>query len=234
MKRRRLGQHYLVDDRVIEEILEFARIEPTERVLEIGTGEGALTGKLSRLGASFLGYEVDEENYRKTLEAVRGRNAEVVHADAFTQDPKFDVLVASLPYSESAPFVRWLSGREFGRAVVVLQKDFLEKITAAPGERNYRGISAVSQIAFEIRVLGRVGRRSFDPPPRVDSVIASFSRKRKISEEEAASVIRLFSLRRRQVDAALADLGFRSDKVYGKRRVFSLAPDEVHAICRPK
>jgi 16S rRNA (adenine1518-N6/adenine1519-N6)-dimethyltransferase len=160
MKRRRLGQHYLVDDREIEKILEFARIKATERVLEIGTGQGALTKKLSGLGASFLGYEVDEENYEVTLGAVRGTGAEIVRADAFGQGPKFDVLVASLPYSESASFVRWLSGRKFDRAVVVLQKDFLEKITAAPGERDYRGISAVSQIAFEVEVLGKVGRRS--------------------------------------------------------------------------
>jgi 16S rRNA (adenine1518-N6/adenine1519-N6)-dimethyltransferase len=233
MKRRKLGQHYLVDGQVISEIIESARIAPTERVLEIGTGQGALTRMLVGLGASFSGYEIDRENYEKTLEAVSGKGAKVVLGDAFAHDPEFEVLVASLPYSESAPFVRWLCGRKFERAVVVLQKDFVEKLNAAPGERDYRGISAISQIAFEVKVLGKVSRRSFNPQPRVDSVIVSFRPKRRVPPEEAANVIRLFSLRRRQVDAALVELGFRQERRYGLRRVFSLAPDEVHAICGP-
>ncbi|MDE1857710.1 MAG: hypothetical protein KGI26_01395 [Thaumarchaeota archaeon] len=232
MKRQRLGQHYLVDTQVIREVVEFARIQPSERVLEIGTGRGALTGELVRLGAGFIGYEIDDDNYEATCEAVRGTKAEIVHGDAFASDPKFDVLVTSLPYSESATFVRWLSSREFSRAIAVLQKDFVEKITAAPGDREYRGISAVSQIAFGVRMLGKVARAAFDPQPRVDSVIASFVPRKKMAEGEVSGVIRLFSLRRRQVDVALAKLGMERRRSFGRRRVVSLAPDEVHEICK--
>jgi len=234
MKRRRLGQHYLVDGQTIRTIVAFARIQPSERVLEIGTGRGSLTRELAKLGASYLGYEIDGDNYAATLRVVRGTKAMVIRADAFEQSPAFDVLVTSLPYSESATFVRWLSSREFARAIAVLQEDFVEKLSAAPGERDYRGISAVAQIAFELRVLGRVRRTAFDPPPKVDSVVASFTRRRTISEEEAAAVIRLFSLRRRQVDSALAELGIVRTETYGERRVYSLAPNEVHEICRPQ
>ncbi|MDG7008933.1 MAG: hypothetical protein JRN06_12005 [Nitrososphaerota archaeon] len=233
MKRQRLGQHYLVDGEVIEKIVESADVHPSERVLEIGTGRGALTRRLAELGASFVGYEIDEANYEETSEAVRGTTAEIVRADAFAQDPEFDVLVTSLPYSESAVFVRWLSCRRFDRAIAVLQKDFVEKITAQPGEREYRGIAAVAQIAFEVEVLAKVSRTAFDPPPRVDSVLASFVQKRVVSEDEVRQVIRLFSLRRRQVDSALIELGMKGKKSYGRRRVFSLAPEEVHEICRP-
>lgn len=234
MKRQRLGQHYLVDQRVIGEILGFADIRPSERVLEIGTGRGALTKAMAGLGASLLGYEIDEDNYEATLEEVRGTKAEIVHADAFSMDPEFDVLVTSLPYSESAAFIRWLASRRFVRATAVLQKDFAEKITAAPGERDYRGISAVAQIAFEVRVQAKVGRLAFDPPPRVDSAIVSFKPKTAISNEEVARVIRLFSLRRRQVDSALERLGFGKKGAYGKRRVYSLSSKEVHEICQPR
>ncbi len=231
MKRQRLGQHYLVDAQVIREIVGFARIQPSERVLEIGTGRGALTGELVRLGAAFIGYEVDEDNYEATREAVRGTRAEMVHGDAFAGEPSFDVLVTSLPYSESATFVRWLSSREFSRAIAVLQQDFVEKITAAPGDREYRGISAVAQIAFGVKVLRKVARAAFDPQPRVDSVIVSFVPKRKIAQDEVSDVIRLFSLRRRQVDVALAKLGMERKRSFGRRRVVSLAPEEVHEIC---
>ena len=212
--------------------MEYAGIRPSERVLEIGAGRGALTRELAGLGSSLIAYEIDSENYTATLDNLRGTKAQVVHADAFVQDPEFDVLVASLPYSKSATFVKWLSTHRFDRAIVVLQRDFVEKVMSVPGERNYRGISAVFQIAFVAEVLRRVGKTSFAPPPRVESVVVSLTPRRKLSKDEAGRVVRLFSLRRRKVDSALAELGFESSRGYGKRRVVSLTPDEVYEICR--
>jgi len=232
MKRRSLGQHYLVDPRVVRRIVEFAQIRPSDRVLEIGTGKGALTSELAGLGAEFEGYEVDSHNYDATLAAVRGREAHVRLGDAFKQMPSFDVLVSSLPYSESATFVEWLCGADFERAIVVLQEDFVRKITARPGARDYRGISALAQIAFDIKVLDRVNRRSFAPQPRVNSVIVSFTPKLLVSEAETANVLRLFSIRRRQVDSALTELGMKGAGGHGRRRVYSLQPEEVHELCR--
>jgi 16S rRNA (adenine1518-N6/adenine1519-N6)-dimethyltransferase len=233
MRRRSLGQHYLVDTRVVKQIVGFAAIQPSERVLEIGTGKGILTKELVGLGASFLGYEVDEGNYRATKEVLRGTKAKVVCTDAFIHDPEFDVLVTSLPYSKSESFIRWLGVRDFSRAVAVLQKDFVEKILAPPGSRTYRGISALAQIAFEIRILSKVARSAFKPPPKVDSLVVSFAPRRKVPKEEVTNVIRLFSLRRREVDSALAELGIERRRTYGRMRVFSLAPEEVDRICRP-
>ncbi len=232
MKRQRLGQHYLVDSEVVRKIVSAADIKPKERVLEIGTGRGALTKELVRLGASFQGYEVDRKNYDETMLAL-GTRSEIIFADAFDQSPDFDVLVSSLPYSESARFLRWLSTMKFGRAVVLLQEDFVRKILAPPGTREYRGVSALAQLCFEIRVLDRVNRTSFSPRPRVNSVIVSFVPRLRVNEAEVSSIIRLFSLRRRKADSALAELGIRSDVTFGQRRVYSLRPDEVHKLCLP-
>ncbi|HUI23239.1 MAG TPA: rRNA adenine dimethyltransferase family protein [Nitrososphaerales archaeon] len=234
MKRHRLGQHYLVDQEIIRQVVSLAGIGPADRVLEIGTGKGALTRELVGLGASYLGFEVDRANFNEISELVRGTRARVVLTDAFEERPEFDVLVSSLPYSESASFVKWLSGMEFRRAVVVLQEDFVRKITARPGSRDYRGITALSQICFDVSVLGRVPRAAFTPQPRVGSVIASFSPRRRIEEAEVANVISLFSLRRRVADSALAELGMKGAGSFGRRRVNSLSPDEVHLLCAPK
>ena len=231
-KRRGLGQHYLTDGEVVRDIMEYAGIRPSERVLEIGTGRGALTKELAGLGSSLIAYEIDSENYTVTLDNLRGTKAQVVHADAFAQDPEFDVLVASLPYSRSATFVKWLSAHRFERAIVVLQRDFVEKAMSRPGERNYRGISAVFQIAFVAEVLRRVGKTSFAPPPRVESVVVSLAPRRKLTKDEAGKVVRLFSLRGRKVASAREELGFDSSRGYGERRVVSLTPDEVYEICR--
>jgi 16S rRNA (adenine1518-N6/adenine1519-N6)-dimethyltransferase len=234
MKRRRLGQHYLVDRDVIGRVVSLAAIGPDDRVLEIGTGKGALTRELAGRGASYLGFEVDRANFEEASNLVQGTRARVVLADAFEEHPGFDVLVSSLPYSESASFVKWLSVISFARAVVVLQEDFIRKITAPPGSRDYRGVSALAQICFDVRVLGRVPRASFTPPPRVDSVIVSFTPRRRIDETEVSNVIRLFSLRRRLVDSALAELGMAGEGTFGRRRVYSLLPDEVHFLCLPR
>jgi len=234
MKRRRLGQHYLVDPDVIRRVVSLAEIQPTDRVLEIGMGKGALTRELAGLGASYLGYEVDRANFKETSALVRGTAARVVLGDAFEEHPGFDVLVSSLPYSESATFVKWLSGREFRRAVVVLQEDFVRKINTPPGSRDYRGVSALSQICFEVRVLGDVPRAAFSPQPRVDSVIVSFTPLRRIEKAELTNILRLFSLRRRLADSALAELGMERGGSFGRRRVNSLTPEEVHLLCLQK
>ncbi len=210
----------------------FAGIRPDDRVLEIGTGRGALTKELAGLGAGLVGYEVDRENFNATTRVIMGTKARVVLGDAFEEEPEFDVLVSSLPYSESARFVEWLARRRFRRAVVLLQEDFVKKVLAPPGARDYRAVSALAQIAFEIRVLEWVGRRSFSPQPKVSSVIASFAPKRRVSRIEAANVVRLFSLRRRQVASALAELDMSDGgRDYGMRRVYSLGPEEVYELC---
>jgi 16S rRNA (adenine1518-N6/adenine1519-N6)-dimethyltransferase len=231
MKRRRLGQHYLVDQEAIDRIVALAEVEPSESVVEIGTGKGVLTKELATRGASFLGFEVDRRNFEDTVRAVAGTRARIQLGDAFEEAPEFDVLVASLPYSRSALFIEWLSRTKFDRAVVVLQEDFVKKITAPPGDRYYRGISALAQIAFRVEVVGRIRRDSFEPQPRVSSVIAKFSPKIQASKEEISRIMRLFSLRRRRVDSALAKLGMRRGVSRGTRRVNSLRPEEVHEIC---
>jgi len=233
LKRRRLGQHYLVDGATVRRIVSIADIKQNERVLEIGTGKGALTRELAELGASLKGYEVDRQNFEETSIAVRGTRAQIVLADAFDQSPDFDVLVSSLPYSESARFVQWLGTIGFGRAVVLLQEDFVRKILAPPGTRDYRGVSALAQLCFEIRVLDKVSRASFSPAPRVNSVIVSFAPRLRVTRAEVSNVIRLFSLRRRRADSALAELGMKWDGSFGQRRVYSLRPEEVHGLCLP-
>jgi 16S rRNA (adenine1518-N6/adenine1519-N6)-dimethyltransferase len=233
MKRRRLGQHYLVHEEVRRRMLEAAGIGSEERVLEIGTGRGELTKELVRLGRSFEGYEVDRTNYEATIGVVSQRKEGIHLGDAFEHQPRFDVLVASLPYSRSSEFVEWLSQLAYARAIVLLQEDFANKALAQPGSRDYRAISALAQLSSRMEVIGRVERGSFSPPPKVNSVIVRMKPRLRLSFGEISNVKRLFSLRRRTVASALAELGMGGTG-YGKRRVYSLLPAEVHALCAPK
>jgi 16S rRNA (adenine1518-N6/adenine1519-N6)-dimethyltransferase len=232
MRRRRLGQHYLVDGNVVRQMLEAASIRDDEKILEIGTGRGALTNELAKLGRSFDGYEIDRDNYEATVKLV-GNNRGIHLGDAFGHRPRFDVLVASLPYSRSSAFVEWLSQLAYDRAVVLLQEDFVRKAVAPPGSRDYRAVSALSQLSSSMQVVGRVARDSFSPPPRVNSVIVLVRPLVRLSQAEISNIKHLFSLRRRTVASALAELGMAGGG-YGSRRVYSLLPAEVHALCAPK
>ena len=231
MSRQRLGQNYLTDSVVVDRILARADIQPEEQVLEIGTGKGALTKKLAHLGASLEAYEIDNKNFVTTLEELGTTKATIHLGDAFKESPHFDVLVSSLPYSRSATFIEWISQIEYSRALVLLQEDFVTKIMAGPGARDYRAISAIAQISSGFEVLMRVNRESFSPPPRVTSLLVLVKPKRRMTGAEISNVKHLFSLRRRQVATATAELGMVLPKNYGKRRVYSLAPEEVLEIC---
>ena len=232
MKRHSLGQHYLIDPDVIRLMISVAMVKKTESVVEIGTGEGVLTQRLAGSCARLDGYEVDPDNYKKTLGKVRGTEVHIHHADGFSERRKFDVLVSSLPYSRSQDFVEWISQVEYNRGVVLLQEDFVRKILSPPGDRDYRAVSAIAQISSEFRNLARVGRDAFQPPPRVSSALVAVRPKIRLPDEEISSIKKLFSLRRRRVSSALAQFGLRrAGERFGRRRVYSLGPAEVHEIC---
>ncbi len=232
MKRRTLGQHYLIDGEVVNTIIGDAAIKPRERILEIGTGRGVLTKQLVRLGASLEGYEVDGENFTATLAELGPEKAVIHHGDAFKENPDFDVLVSSLPYSRSASFVEWISRVRYNRAVVLLQDDFVAKMMSKPGTREYRAVSVIAQTSSELTVLGRVGRSSFSPAPNVESIILLVKPKRRLKDSEVSVIKRIFSLRRREVASVGATFGMSlTAERYGKRRVYSLTPSEVLEIC---
>jgi 16S rRNA (adenine1518-N6/adenine1519-N6)-dimethyltransferase len=234
-RRRKLGQHYLVDPDVIRKMIGAASILPTESVVEIGTGKGTLTRELAGLCSRLDGYEVDRENYLETLSKVRGSKAFIHLADAFEERPDFDVLVSSLPYSRSQDFIEWISQAKYDRAVVLLQEDFVRKVLSPPGTRNYRAVSAIAQISSEMKEMGRVGSGAFQPPPKVGSQLVMMRPKVRLTEEQVSVVKKLFSLRRREVSSVLARFALPGGpEERGGRRVYSLTPAEVYEICQRK
>lgn len=230
MKRRSLGQHYLIDNSVVARLVSVAGIRRGERVLEIGTGKGALTRELANVADRLEGYEIDEENLRATREAVGRGRARLHLGDVFGERPRFDVLVASLPYSRSSLFVDWISQLDYDRAVVLLQEDFVRKILAPPGHRDYRAVSVIAQASSDIRQVGSVPRSSFSPQPRVNSAVVTLRPEKKLSLREIRAVKKLFALRRRQVGAALAKLGGSVPSGLAERRVYTLHPKQALEI----
>ena len=211
---------------MVERIVSLAGIRRGERVLEIGTGKGALTRELSRVASEIEAYEVDKASFEETRTAV-GRKVKLHLADAFRETPRFDVLVSSLPYSRSSSFIEWISRMHYDRAIVLLQADFVRKVGSPPGSRDYRAISVIAQASTDVAVLGGVPRSAFLPQPRVDTLIVSLKPKLRLSLREIESVKRLFALRRRTVAAAMGKLAASFEGDWSVRRVYSLTPEEA-------
>ena len=180
-----LGQHFLVDERVLGKIIDAAELDATVGVLEIGPGMGALTERLADRAGWVVAVEIDG----RLIPILRALFADrphvtVVHGDALQIDLKELLerymgsadrysVVANLPYYATSPILmRLLEERlPLERIVVMIQKEVADRIMAEPGTKEYGSISvAVRYFADVSRVCG-VPRNCFIPRPQVDSAV---------------------------------------------------------------
>jgi dimethyladenosine transferase len=201
------GQHFLIDDRIIERILSYADIRPTETILEIGGGTGNLTRKLATKCRKLTVIEADWQ-LAERLRTIPG--VEVIHGDALRiAFPPFDKTVSNLPYQISSQVTFKLLRCPFVCAVLMYQKEFAERMVAAPGTKNYSRLTVCLSYKSQIEVLEHVPSTAFKPRPRVDSTIVKL-----IPVEPQFDVLdelffhtfvrALFTQRRKKLKAALA------------------------------
>ncbi|UCE31611.1 MAG: 16S rRNA (adenine(1518)-N(6)/adenine(1519)-N(6))-dimethyltransferase RsmA [Burkholderiales bacterium] len=176
--RKRFGQHFLVDPAVIDAIVDAIDPRPTDRLVEIGPGLGALTAALLERIDVLEAVELDRD-----LVDVLGRrfgDRLVLHpADALA----FDFgrlaadsplrLVGNLPYNISTPLLIRLVGlrSRLVDAHFMLQKEVVDRVAAAPGGRDYGRLSVMMQAYFQAQALFEVAPHAFEPPPRVHSAV---------------------------------------------------------------
>jgi 16S rRNA (adenine1518-N6/adenine1519-N6)-dimethyltransferase len=179
--RKRFGQHWLVDQGVLERIVAAAELQPGEHVLEIGPGRGALTERLLRSPAAAVqAVELD----RDLLDGLRQRfgadpRFRLLAGDALAVDlPPAEKVVANIPYNITGPLLERLVGRldrpvtpPYRRLVLLLQQEVAERICATPGSRPYSALSVRLQLLARCRRVCAVPPRCFRPPPRVQSEV---------------------------------------------------------------
>jgi 16S rRNA (adenine1518-N6/adenine1519-N6)-dimethyltransferase len=157
-------------------------VAPTTKdlVVEIGPGEGALTGELARRAGSVIALEVDRELAAR-LRARALPRVDVRDADARTWEygtlarPEGGrVLVAgNLPYSVGKPILEALvvARTAIDEMALMLQKEVAERLAAPPGSRTYGGLSVLTQLYCDVRLALRVPPGAFRPPPKVESAV---------------------------------------------------------------
>jgi len=177
--RKRFGQNFLVDDGIIHGIVSAIDPQPTDIVVEIGPGLGALTDPLLERLPGMQVVELD----RDLVARLRRRYGDrlVVHAgDALAFD--FGTLheqgralriVGNLPYNISSPLLFHLV--DFADHVrdqhFMLQKEVVERMVAEPGSKAYGRLSIMLQVRYHMEHVLDVPPASFNPPPKVDSAV---------------------------------------------------------------
>jgi len=178
-----LGQHFLAEPNIVRRIVEIAGLGPERQVVEIGAGAGTLTRALAGTGARVIAYEIDEA-LRPVLDEMVGEAAEIRFEDA--SDVDFDAalppgewaLVANLPYNVGTPILlRMLRVvPRVTRFVVMLQREAIDRLAAAPGSKAYGIPSVVVALHGRIEVALRVPPHLFVPRPKVESAVAVIDR----------------------------------------------------------
>ncbi|MDE1829222.1 MAG: ribosomal RNA small subunit methyltransferase A [Thaumarchaeota archaeon] len=228
-KRHALGQHFLTSNQVAESIVDNAGIKRTDTVLEVGTGKGILTLYLCNKAKSVISVEKDAELYARVKARFSGiKNLIIEHGDAFEMDIDFTVFVSNLPYSESRNAIEWLVQRKFSHAIVMVQKEFAQKLLSKEG-KNRRAVSVLAGYCFDVEKLLDVKKTNFQPVPKVDSVVIRLEQKHTLSKDVLAAVNKLFSFRRKTVRNIAKQFGLVIDS---DKRLEDLSDGEIINIAK--
>lgn len=183
--RKSFGQNFLHAPEVLESIVRACDVGPGDRIIEIGCGLGALTGVLLARGARVEGIERDRDLctvLRKELEgneAFRLHEADAVRFDYATLASEDDPLpvVGNLPYQITGPLLFALLEHHARTQswIVMVQKEVGDRLAAGPGSKTYGAPSVTIGHLRSVLKVCNVGRGSFIPPPRVDSLVLKLS-----------------------------------------------------------
>lgn len=177
---KRLGQNFLINPRVLANIIHAAEISDGDQVLEIGPGIGTLTQGLAEAGALVTAVEIDRgllPILEKTLEGYN--NITIIHGDILKLD-LVDLLaggrwkvVANLPYYITTPIIMTLLEQRlpFSLLVSMVQKEVAERMVAKPGGKEYGALSVAVQYYTSPEIITLVPPHSFVPEPSVESAV---------------------------------------------------------------
>jgi 16S rRNA (adenine1518-N6/adenine1519-N6)-dimethyltransferase len=166
-----LGQHFLIDEKVLDKFSSFAN--NSDIVLEIGAGTGFLTEKLAAKAKKVIAVEVDER-FKPLLEKLP-ENVEIVWGNIIDEikNLKFDKIVANPHYRLCEPLMHFLI-RNFTPTFLVVPRGFAKKLENNP----------IFSAFFEINEIEKVPETSFFPVPDTDSVIIEIVKKKKLTNDE--------------------------------------------------
>lgn len=253
--RKSLGQHFLTDRRILARIADALHLTGGETVLEIGPGRGALTDLLAERAGRLIAIEYD----RALAELLRQRyarrnNVLVAEADVLTVSlgelaagPY--VLVGNVPYYITTPILfHALTPPRAERAVYLVQREVADRLGAAPGTKEYGGLTVNVAAVARAETLFRVPAGAFSPPPKVESAVVRITPLATplVTPDEERPLRTLvqnaFGMRRKQMrrvvrslyalDAPAADAMLAAAQIDPEVRPETLSPEQFVGLLR--
>ncbi|MBN2122410.1 ribosomal RNA small subunit methyltransferase A [Candidatus Micrarchaeota archaeon] len=228
-----LGQHFLSSPSILE--FEATLANPKGKdVLEIGPGDGRLTQfLLKKSPKSLTAVEMDpvwashlEERFAGTpnFKVIEGDFLELESSDA-------QLIVGNIPYYISSPILFKIAKMKAKTAILIVQLEFAKRMAAEPKSSNYGRLSVTSQLLFEVKLIKKIKKGSFNPPPRVDSALILLRRKDFEMEPKLEEFIRaIFSHKNQNIKNALSHAGIGVPEELPKKRARELSKEEILEI----
>lgn len=185
--KKRLGQNFLTDESILDEIIEKSNIEEESLVIEIGCGAGALTKRLVKHFKYVIGYEIDN-SLKPTLDKINSSNLKIIYDDFLKRNIEEDIkdykynklyVIANLPYYITTPIIQKLIDENINiyKIVIMVQKEVGDRLTSKPNSKDYSSLSVFINYNFEVKKLINVSRNCFHPKPNVDSIVIELLKK---------------------------------------------------------
>ena len=189
----RLGQNFLIDLNIIDYIVDQAKLQPHDLVLEIGAGTGGMTAFLAQTAGQVIAVEVDANMYRLASAVTAGYdNVTLLNCDALRNKnnlapevldairEKLSMegirglkLISNLPYNIATPVVSNLVATDlpWERMVITIQLELGQRMAARPGRSHYGSLSVWLQSQCRVKLLKRLPPTVFWPRPKVNSAV---------------------------------------------------------------
>ncbi|WP_423243574.1 16S rRNA (adenine(1518)-N(6)/adenine(1519)-N(6))-dimethyltransferase RsmA [Clostridium thermarum] len=224
-----LGQNFLIDDSVLEDIVEGAEICKDDFVIEIGPGVGTLTRELLKKAKKVCAIELDSDlipilqNELKDFDnfILINKDALKVDFNELIGEENSVKLVANLPYYVTTPIILKLltGGYPFKSLTIMIQKEVAERIDAVPGGKDYGSLTLLVQYYCNTRIIRKVAPSSFIPQPKVESMVINLERletpRVKVKDEKLFfDLIRdSFNMRRKTLSNALKNVKLSKEDI---------------------
>lgn len=251
--RKRFGQNFLTDKRVINEIIEKANFTSDDFVMEIGPGHGILTEQIVEKAGKLTAVEIDRDLVEELKVKFKDKsNFDIISSDILKynlNDLDFGSFkienrkaIGNIPYYITTPIIMKIINEDslrvngvkntpklFSELIIMVQKEVGERIVAKEGTKEYGSLSVICQYACEVEKLVDVPSKAFYPSPKVDSVVIRLKMKNEDQYDIKTPKIfwriikGVFTSRRKTLKNSLKITGFNEETILKTEKEFDLS-----------
>ena len=237
--KKRFGQNFLTDKKLLEDLVNLINVASYDRVLEIGPGKGDLTKILVNICDSYFGIELDKDllislkkKFPKNINAFIGGDILKLNPSDIYASKEFRV-IGNIPYNISSPILDWCE-KHYEKILdmhFMLQKEFALRCAGNEKTSSYGRLSVICNYLYEVTILKEVSKEFFNPEPKVDSLFVRFyPKKKKVNQKELHNLKKvtraLFNKKRKKISNSLEDI-LHKESIKKLNLNLNLRPDEL-------